>query len=472
MEAIHLADTLHAMGLRADCEVVECCRGVHWIQQAKAQANAETMIEVFLCGGQSGQLAASMMTRAVTFFLRCKDTSRVCAVFDAALNAILAAQMSASIAADKYHRAVLKSGHAAGDDVLTTCLYGLVMPSDGVFGCLTSCSKIDGCASMLSALLSKRQPRAGAADNIQENFVSAEASERCREYEIALAALAHTTNNAKLLMDAIGTAGDLESLCMESTKKYTSNIGITLVRYIEAIELILRSFSLLQVQADAPDTYELAVCAFKKASQLLVSLVSRSPALIQAPPSIEDGVSRRAFSAMDATAPPKYHLYILDLCLWVHDRLSALLLRPQPQGMDGEAMASSLSVKVFSRGQIEDVMSAFHQLTDSTTAMLIHEPANDGDRASVASGLQKLSSALRPSVLNLFLSGLVQTNEELQRKDEPTSWRGSMDTLWAEKDSPFSRPFATTGGALNVSASHSKQPLLHSFDVSTYFQAS
>ena len=93
----------------------------------------------------------------------------------------------------------------------------------------------------------------------------------------------------KLLFDTILTLENLNGLSMNSLHSQFPNeaasccLGVTLIRYVEAMELILHSFSLLRnntesdLQSMETNGRILSACALKKACQLLVSLISRSP---------------------------------------------------------------------------------------------------------------------------------------------------------------------------------------------------
>lgn len=289
-DAIHVADSLRAMGQIDEADVVESCRGMHWIRVAKEQANNSTSADfhlsnLFLGIGDSTecQIISTMVTRAARFFIRSKDRSRLCAVFDSALRALIAAHTVAAAAADRYHDAVSGASGAVNLDSFSS-LHGLVLPAEGMSCLFESSGSLRSGIDLINAHITGKHLPVDARDYVPK-FVSAEADERLKEAVLSVIVLNQTISNAKLLLDTIGNYELLCSISMTpsfehgfSNEIISGSLGITLVRYIEALELIQRSFSLLR-DGDPSNNRGLAVCALKKSCQLLVTLISRNPGL-------------------------------------------------------------------------------------------------------------------------------------------------------------------------------------------------
>lgn len=386
-DALHIVDSLHAMHLRSDADSVQTCRGMYWITQAKVEARvagvdeASLLSHLFLGVSDvgSGLAVAAMISRAATWFIKARDTSRLGALFDAAVSATIAAQVAAGLAANRYYSAVSDARHKVDFD----CMYGLIIPSEHTL-CLLERGAIGSGVALINRFLSKRQTVINPRD-YSPQFVNAEVEERLKESVRADIVLKQTLNNVKMLMDAVDSSQTLMYLSIGRRDDVEcENIGVTLMRYVEALDLVQYSLALLK--GSDTESRSLAVCALKKACQLLVSLISTN----------EDvntkGVSQQvAFSIMNSFAPPRYHLHIMDLCLWVHDKLASLMLKPRHFDGETEDGTSRFNSKIFSRKQIDDLLCDFHQISGFVNVRLVYGEMDDVAFVSVQAAINNLS---------------------------------------------------------------------------------
>lgn len=392
-DALHVAHCLRSMRLFEVADVVLSSRGVHWIRQAKLQASKQgyvgsisSLSSLFIGLGSSSQgtSLSAKITRAAAFFMKSKDTSRLCAVFDAAITALVAAQLAVSAASDRYLHAVSIAGGEISD---FECLHGLVLSSKATRVLLQYSESVGSGVDDIKRYISSLDHSVCTRD-YTPRFISAESEVRLKEAVIATNVLNQTISNAKLLLDAVTTADVLKGITMAPVAERKSgheivsgSLGITLVRYIEALELSSQCAVLLRDRSNN-DNRVLAACALKKACQLLVSLISRN--------SLTGDEHCGAFSIMDSVAPPRYQLYILDLCLCLHKKHAMLPLSPRMASTSIDAV--NLSRKVFSRRQIDDLMCAFHQNTDTISTKMVYAGVDNNTLNKIEAAMSIVSS--------------------------------------------------------------------------------
>ena len=456
-EAQHIADTLRAMGLVQDADTVVCCRGMYWLREARAQANSSLVTNVnqsvvaAMLGlsenGPCGHSAAVMVARAATFFIRCRDSNRLSAIFDAALNAIISSLCSVGRAADRCSKTMESIDKSNGDFGPSTfsSISGLVMSADGALGKLKTFENLStGCMMInkyVSEIQSRREDVVAPGKSIRDNVNGI-----FGEHDTAVAVLYQAIGNTKLLLDVVWSKEVLGLLSFGGVRSGgqigSGNVGVTLMRFSEAIELILNCLSLLRNE-ESYKNRTLAVCALKKCCQLLVSLISDGSAISSTEDENFTIDNLSSLSIMNSVCPPRYLLFVIDICVWAYKMHSKLLLKPQQEKRNQEESSQylELSEKVLSRRQINNILCAYHQVTDTVTAALVHKAG--GDEPKCSSVLSSFSAGtvvlyihsfialvnltlfiyagLRPSILNIYLSGMVQTNASLRDRNDSIS---------------------------------------------------
>lgn len=311
-DAIQISKMLRSMSLSSEADVYDSTRGVRWLSFARRTfptsvlttvREKEISISLLFLGVTSdfcGNMLAAAVTRALTFFFRAGDASRLCGVFDAAFAATTAALYAVATAGELLVEADGRGRKISPEDDIEEAetrtgvfckipFTGLALAMEEnkplLDAIANSGTSVRNLTLLVRSVAATKKWDVNCNEKSQE-FVSAEVNERRKEFEGCQEILTKTLNNVKMLFDSVPSEDALNSISMTPLdgaygRIAPENLGISLMRYVEAIELALKSTKLLQ-NADKTqlvNNRELAVYALKKSCQLVTSLMSRGAGL-------------------------------------------------------------------------------------------------------------------------------------------------------------------------------------------------
>ena len=310
-DSLALAEALAGMGLTQEAAAVQVQAGRRWIHRSLLLAGSSTLTAAASAADEVGgshvlsprvflglstplstpallsspppSLSASgAAVKAVVFFLAAGDFDRAYAVFDSAWTACVAALYALAQLAALHSP---KEGEPGRERDGEAEIYPFEMFSGLHFASSDRCALLNGFgAESEDSISSIVQLIVNAVRTSTSSSFSSDIYARhpFRECVYAQDVLIQTLINAKLLFDAIISHEKLVALNMEGGVAAAGNVGVCLMRYVEAIELLLHTARVLETQREhkredqrTEDTQALVLGPLYKAWLLASSLLSR-----------------------------------------------------------------------------------------------------------------------------------------------------------------------------------------------------
>lgn len=250
---------LRQMGLHNEADQIESCRGIQWMQKGEFMTStylpsAEHKISLlgcFLGCGLKSKRSSLAIVKAASYFVRAGDQSRLLNVFEAAWQACVSSFYAVARASLKRSNTVPVSDDSVSGRIIASFVTLSLSNAEEI-------SATDECTGVIISGI--RQI---------ENYYARD-RKSTTEPEHELLQLQRTIDNVKMLFDVISQFTQLPVVGVRETSPGASSLAVCLVRYVEALELVLAC--LVQHALSCDD----ACSSFTKASQLLWGLLCES----------------------------------------------------------------------------------------------------------------------------------------------------------------------------------------------------